>query len=91
MADNTTINRGTDGDVIATDDISGVKHQLVKMEFGKSDTAVQVSADDPLPVIPSNSSASFLLRVADNSILDSIKKELEKINYHLNLITEGEE
>ena len=91
MADNTTINRGTDGDVIATDDISGVKHQLVKMEFGEADTATPVSSDDPLPVLVSASGSSFLLDVADSSVLEGIQKELEKINYHLNLITEGED
>lgn len=91
MADNTTINRGTDGDTIATDDISGVKHQLVKMEFGKADSATQVSPDDPLPVLVSASGSSFLLNVADSSVLEGIQRELERINYHLNLITEGED
>lgn len=50
MADNTTLNTGTGGDVIATDDIAGVKHQLVKVEFGAADSATQVSAANPLPV-----------------------------------------
>jgi hypothetical protein len=30
MADNTTLNTGSGGDVIATDDIAGVKYQRVK-------------------------------------------------------------
>lgn len=51
MADNTTLNPGTGGDVIATDDIGGVKHQLVKVEFGAADSATQVSAANPLPVV----------------------------------------
>lgn len=50
MADNVTLNAGTGGDVIAADDIGGVKHQLVKMEFGAADTATPVSATNPLPV-----------------------------------------
>lgn len=51
MADNTTLNLGSGGDVIATDDIGGVKHQLVKLEFGAADSATQVSAAAPLPVV----------------------------------------
>lgn len=50
MVDNTTL-PGT-GDVIATDDIAGVKHQLVKVEWGPADTANQVdtATGKPLPV-----------------------------------------
>lgn len=50
MADNTQINTGAGGDVIATDDIGGVKHQRVKMEFGDDGIATDVSAINPLPV-----------------------------------------
>lgn len=51
MADNTTLNPGTGGDTIATDDIAGVKHQLVKLEYGAADSATQVSPTNPLPVV----------------------------------------
>lgn len=34
MADNITLNAGTGGDTVAADDISGVKHQRVKVGFG---------------------------------------------------------
>lgn len=51
MADNTTLNPGAGGDVIASDDIGGVKHQLVKLEYGPADVANQVSLTQPLPVI----------------------------------------
>lgn len=48
--DNTELNSGSGGDVIATDDIAGVKHQKVKVEFGGDDSATQVDAANPLPV-----------------------------------------
>lgn len=35
---------------IAVDDIGGIRHQLVKVEFGDTDSATQVSASNPLPV-----------------------------------------
>lgn len=38
------------GDVIAADDIGGVKHQQVKIEFGATGVATQVSSSNPLPV-----------------------------------------
>lgn len=47
MADNTTL-PGT-GDVIASDDIGGVKYQIVKAAFGALDTATLVSSTNPLP------------------------------------------
>jgi hypothetical protein len=51
VADNTAISpQAAGGDVIATDDISGVKHQLVKLEYGLADSATQVSPTTPLPV-----------------------------------------
>lgn len=39
MADNTTLNAGTGGDTIATDDIGSVKHQRVKLSLGPDGTA----------------------------------------------------
>lgn len=42
MADNVTLNAGSGGSVVATDDIGGVHHQYVKLEFGPADTATKV-------------------------------------------------
>ncbi len=51
MANNTQLNTNvTAGDTIATEDIAGVKHELVKVEFGADGVATKVSAADPLPV-----------------------------------------
>ena len=49
MADNTTLNPGSGGDVIASDDIGGVKHQRVKIEHGADGSATDVSNSAPLP------------------------------------------
>lgn len=57
MADNTTLNAGTGGDVIATDDITGVKHQQVKVEWGVDGTATPVSAANPMPVVQTGTHA----------------------------------
>jgi hypothetical protein len=54
MADNTTLNTGTGGDVIASDDIGGVKHQRVKVEYGADGSATDVSTATPLPVMLQN-------------------------------------
>lgn len=51
MADNTTLNTGTGGDVIATDDISGVKYQRVKIVQGADGVNDgDVSSTNPLPI-----------------------------------------
>lgn len=49
MADNTVINTGAGGDTIATDDLAGVKHQRVKVEYGADGSATDVSGTTPLP------------------------------------------
>lgn len=50
MADNTTLNPGTGGDVIATEDISGTKLQRVKLVIGNAGTdAGDVSSTNPIP------------------------------------------
>lgn len=52
MADNTTLNTGTGGDVIASDDISGVKFQRMKLIHGADGVNDgDVSNSNPLPVI----------------------------------------
>lgn len=51
MSDNTQLNAPvSSGDIIATDDVSGVKHQLVKVEFGADGAATRVTSASPLPV-----------------------------------------
>lgn len=50
MADNVTLNPGTGGAVVATDDIAGVQFQRVKVTYGVDGVADDVSAANPLPV-----------------------------------------
>ncbi len=51
MADNTELNTGTGGDVIATDDIGGVKFQRVKLVLGDNGiNEGDVSKTNSLPV-----------------------------------------
>ncbi|NIT58413.1 MAG: hypothetical protein GWN00_19955 [Aliifodinibius sp.] len=58
MADNTELNAGTGGDTIATDDIGGVKHQRVKVQYGADGSATDVSTSNPMPAIQKNSISS---------------------------------
>ncbi len=51
MADNTELNTGTGGDIIATDDIGGVKFQRVKLVLGDNGiNAGDVSKTNSLPI-----------------------------------------
>lgn len=50
MADNTTLNTGTGGDVISTDDLGSVKVQRVKVQYGVDGSATDVSDSNPLPI-----------------------------------------
>lgn len=51
MADNVDLNQqsGPTGDTIAADEISGVKHQRVKVQYGADGSATDVSATNPMP------------------------------------------
>jgi hypothetical protein len=67
MADNTTLNPGTGGDVISTDDIGGsVKVQRVKVQIGVDGAAADVNVGNAMPVriVASTSSVS---RIAVNT------------------------
>jgi hypothetical protein len=44
MADNTTLNAGTGGDVIASDDIAGVKYQRIKLSVGADGAAADAAS-----------------------------------------------
>ena len=51
MSDNVQLNIPTTaGATIATDDVAGVQHQLVKVEFGADGVATPVTTAAPLPV-----------------------------------------
>lgn len=50
MADNIELNLGVGGKIVATDDIGGIQHELVKVEFGTDGNATMVSTGNPLPV-----------------------------------------
>lgn len=51
MADNTTLNPGTGGDVVGSDDIGGVKYQRIKLIHGQDgQNNGDVSPANPLPV-----------------------------------------
>jgi hypothetical protein len=50
VADNITLNAGSGGAVVATDDDGTAHHQYVKLEFGGDDTQTKVTASVGLPV-----------------------------------------
>ncbi len=68
MADNTTLNTGTGGDVIATDDIGGVKYQRVKNTFGVDGVAIDVSSANPFPVATPDALSTGTLSVVGANV-----------------------
>lgn len=63
MADNVTLNSGTGGAVIATDDDGVAQHQYVKLEFGADNTQTKVDGSNPLPVTVTDAPARDLGKV----------------------------
>lgn len=67
MPDNTPLNPGTGGDVIASDDISSVKYQRIKLIHGADGTNDgDVSRGNPLPTAPFFSTRSDTYTAAGN-------------------------
>jgi hypothetical protein len=50
MADNVTLNSGSGGATLSTDDISGVQVQRVKVQYGVDGAATDVSDTNPMPI-----------------------------------------
>ncbi len=73
MADNVTLNSPTSaGAVIASDEIAGVQHQLVKVEFGADGAATQVSAANPFPVTDANALTDAQIRATPIPVSGSL-------------------
>ena len=78
MSDNTELNLGSGGDIIATDDISGVKHQRVKVEFGADGSASDVEDINPLPVVLRDTSGNAV-RVTNGGLDINIQDQHTKV------------
>jgi hypothetical protein len=68
LSDNTVLNSGSGGDVIATDDIGGVKYQRIKVVLGGDGVnAGDLSTSNPLPVqaAPAASNGLSIFRSID--------------------------
>ena len=50
MSNNTTLNAGSGGDTIATNDVAGVKYQIVKLDVGALGATAALSNSNPLPI-----------------------------------------
>lgn len=64
MADNITLNAGSGGATIATDDDGTAQHQYVKVEFGADNTQTKVTTTSGLPV--ANDSSTFAVSAAQS-------------------------
>lgn len=64
MSDNTTLNSMTGGDVIASDDIGGVKFQRVKVAHGTDGSATDTSDTAPFPIDLTHASTTTELTTA---------------------------
>ena len=82
MADNTTLNTGTGGDVIATDDIGGVKHQRVKVEYGEDGSASDVSPTNALPVILTDNTSPIAISTSTADAVANTVNRLHVTNYN---------
>lgn len=84
MADNTVLPAGGGGDTIATDDVAGVKHQLIKLEFGPPDVQPTVVDDAPGSRLPVAVGSSVLPAGASTeATLAAIKAKTDNLDVAL--------
>jgi hypothetical protein len=50
MADDVSVNPGNGGATVAADDVGGIMHQRVKVQYGSDGSATDVSDTNPLPI-----------------------------------------
>lgn len=74
MADNVTLNSGSGGATLSTDDIAGVHVQRVKIQTGADGAATDVSAANPLPVSDNGGSLTV-----DGSVNATLAAETTKV------------
>jgi len=73
MADNTTLNPGTGGDIISTDDLGAVKVQRVKVQIGADGAAADVNVGNAMPIriVASSSSVNAVSTSGTSATLAS--------------------
>lgn len=85
MADNVTLNAGSGGPSIATDDIGGVQYQRVKACFGADGSASDVSSAVPLPVTQNaQAKATYsvtMARVATGALTANTLKQILSLEH----------
>jgi len=70
MVDNTTLNTGTGGDVIGSDDIAGIKFQRVKLIHGADGVnAGDVATGNPLPTVQTGALPAGTNNIGDVDVL----------------------
>ncbi len=97
MTDNTELNSGSGGDIIATDDILGVKYQKIKTVYGADNSYTDVTTSSPYPVsldtlpdirvssidtIAVSSTPLLPLKVEDRRVEDTLEKILIELKIH---------
>lgn len=86
MADNTELNLGTGGDVVASDDIGGVKYPRSKLGHGADGSYNEVQGTDPLPTVPGTYHTGRLTKVnvtatasGDTSVVTATASQTTKV------------
>lgn len=85
MADNIDVTPGT-GSTVATEDVGGVQHQKVKVEYGADGAATLVENVAPLPIMPGMQTTTDYDEVAinvagsgDNSIVSATASQTTRV------------
>jgi hypothetical protein len=90
MADNSTL--PATGDIVAADEIAGVKYQRVKPTFGDDGFAVDVSDTNPMPIVLTQGEvveALEAMRMAVQSLTRSIGQSMPDVAGRLRVVVDA--
>lgn len=95
MADNVTITKNAnstppDGTIIATDEVSGVQYQIMKLATGGDGVATLVSSDNMIPVATAQDAPLDRWEIQQQILLNTIIEQLLVMNMHLSAISSEE-
>lgn len=83
MSDNITLNAGSGGATIATDDIGNLHYPINKLAFGALNSATLVSGSDPLPVtvtaVPANSALAAGTNLIGKVSIDQVTPNANEV------------
>lgn len=89
MSDNTLLNPGLGGDTIGTEDIAGVKYELIKVGFGSAGVFTRVDATNRLPIALSAADIAAIAPLASQPVTGTFFQATQPVSIAASVAVTG--